>query len=190
MRAFNIIVAFILLVVTLPVSLLITVLIAITSGFPIIYKQSRIGFREKEFIMYKFRTMRVGCSNHHWTLENDPRVTFVGKWLRKFRLDEIPQLINVIKGDMDMVGPRPEQADLYDYICRQLVRYPFRKIVRPGITGLAQITLPYDRSLDDVKKKLEVDLTYIRKKSILLDIKIMTRTPAVMLGVKNKNSAL
>lgn len=168
----------------------IAIIVRLTSNGSIIYKQTRVGLRERIFVIYKFRTMRPGCSTHRWTLENDPRVTFIGKWLRKFRLDELPQLINVIKGDMDMVGPRPEQEDVYDYVCRHVIRYPARTIVRPGITGLSQITLPYDRTLDDVRKKLEMDLTYIRNKSILLDVAIMLQTPAVMMGLKNKNSAL
>lgn len=190
MRLFNISVATLLFIVTLPLMVVIGLLILITSGFPIIYIQQRVGLNEKTFNMYKFRTMRIGCSTHRWTLDNDPRVTFIGKWLRKSRLDELPQLINVIIGDMDMVGPRPEQVELYNDICKFIPRYPFRKTIRPGITGLSQIKLPYDRSLDDVKRKLEMDLTYIRKKCILLDIAIMVQTPAVMMGIKNKNSAL
>lgn len=190
MRLFNIIVATLLLIVMLPLMVFIGLLIVINSGFPILYIQARVGMKEKIFNMYKFRTMRVGCSEHRWTRENDPRVTIVGKWLRRFRLDELPQLINVINGDMDIVGPRPEQVEVYDYICHHIIRYPARKVVRPGITGLAQITLPYDRTLDDVRKKLEMDLTYIRHKNILVDMIIMAKTPLVMMGITNKNSAL
>ncbi len=135
--------------------------------------------------MYKFRTMYV--DNHSadrqvWARPDDARVTPMGRLLRRFRLDELPQLFNVLTGDMNVVGPRPEQPAIFVHLREQIEGYQRRQRVRPGITGWAQINLSYDRSVDDVRRKLSLDLAYIRRQSALEDVGIMLRTPAVMLG--------
>jgi len=117
-----------------------------------------------------------------WAKPDDPRVTSVGRVLRKLRLDELPQLCNVLVGEMNIVGPRPEQPAIFAALREQIKEYPVRQRVLPGITGWAQINRPYDCSVDDVREKLNYDLEYIRQRSALEDLKIMFRTPAVMLG--------
>jgi lipopolysaccharide/colanic/teichoic acid biosynthesis glycosyltransferase len=117
-----------------------------------------------------------------WARPDDPRVTSIGRVLRKFRLDELPQLWNVLLGDMNVVGPRPEQPSIFNYLSRQIEGYARRQRVRPGITGWAQINLTYDTSVDDVRQKVAHDLEYIRNQSAIEDLKIMLRTVPVMLG--------
>ena len=134
--------------------------------------------------MYKFRTMEVAPAKatEVWAGKNDPRVTSIGRVLRKFRLDELPQLWNVLLGDMNVVGPRPEQPSIFNYLREQIQGYARRQRVRPGITGWAQINLAYDTSVDDVRHKVAHDLEYIRNQSAMEDLKIMLRTVPVMLG--------
>ena len=117
-----------------------------------------------------------------WATKNDARVTAVGRVMRKYRLDELPQLFNVLRGEMNVVGPRPEQPKLFDDLRQMIDHYPTRQQVLPGITGWAQVNLAYDSSVDDVRKKLDCDLEYIRRRSTAEDLKIMARTPLVMLG--------
>jgi lipopolysaccharide/colanic/teichoic acid biosynthesis glycosyltransferase len=117
-----------------------------------------------------------------WALRDDPRVTAIGRVLRKFRLDELPQLWNVLVGDMNIVGPRPEQPTIFVSLRDQIKEYPRRQQVLPGITGWAQINQSYDTSVEDVRQKLRYDLEYVRRRSTLEDLKIMLLTPAVMLG--------
>jgi lipopolysaccharide/colanic/teichoic acid biosynthesis glycosyltransferase len=200
-RALNIAVAAIGIVLTAPVMLVIAAIVKLTSPGPVIYKQTRVGMdrrgsrdidpsiRRKHdiggipFAIYKFRTMRTDSGAAQvWASKNDSRVTPVGGALRKYRLDELPQLFNVLLGDMNVVGPRPEQPKLFDELRQQIDRYPARQQVLPGITGWAQVNLAYDSCLDDVRKKLDCDLEYIQRRSTLEDLKIMARTPLVMLG--------
>src|SRR5690606_17529697 len=155
------------------------------------YKQERVGldlrakaggnFRRKQdlggrpFTIYKFRTMRParpGEANQVWATQTDPRITKVGAFLRKTRLDELPQLINVLRGEMNMVRPRPEQPKIFQELRNEVASYSVRQQVRPGITGLAQITLHYDTCIDDVRKKVAADLKYIQKQSLLEDLRI------------------
>src|SRR6266550_765376 len=135
------------------------------------------------FTMYKFRTMRPTRQNGKqvWAQAEDERVTPIGRLLRTFRLDELPQLFNVLIGDMNIVGPRPEQPDIFVYLREQIESYPRRQRVRPGITGWAQVNQGYDTSVDDVRHKVRYDLEYIRRQSALEDLKIMLRTVPVML---------
>jgi lipopolysaccharide/colanic/teichoic acid biosynthesis glycosyltransferase len=200
-RVLNVIVAAVGLIVSSPVLLAIAVAIRLTdrSG-PVLYRQTRVGlcvrntqggnFRRKQdvggrpFTIYKFRTMRAvqpGEEVQVWASENDPRITRLGTFLRKTRLDELPQLWNVLKGDMNVVGPRPEQPEIFQTLRDEVDRYAVRQRVRPGITGLAQITLHYDTCVDDVRKKVEADLTYIERQSFLEDLRIMVMTAPVML---------
>lgn len=202
-RGLNIFVAAASLLVALPVLVLVVVAIKLTSPGPVLYSQTRVGldrrwrralamrdFRDEDlggqvFTMYKFRTMRTDAergSGAVWAVENDPRVTPIGKFLRKYRIDEIPQLWNVIAGDMNIVGPRPERPSIVARLRRDIPNYRYRHRVRPGLTGLAQINQRYDSSLDDVRNKVAWDLRYIREQGFWLDVRIMLRTvPAVLL---------
>lgn len=200
-RLLNIVVATVGLVVAAPLMLLIAALVKLTSRGPILFTQTRIGLdrralsraggntrREldlggKPFTMFKFRTMHVMRDNGDqqvWAQPDDLRVTALGRVLRKLRLDELPQLVNVLRGDMNVVGPRPEQPAIFVYLREQIEGYQRRQRVRPGITGWAQVNQAYDRSVDDVRRKVTLDLQYIRRQSPLEDLKIMLRTPAVM----------
>jgi len=135
------------------------------------------------FMIYKFRTMYVhdGPIQETWAQVNDPRVTPVGRFLRRTRLDELPQLINVLMGDMNVVGPRPEQPTIFAKLREEIPGYPERQRIPPGITGWAQVRHTYDRSVDDVRTKLKFDLEYIERRSVLRDVRILLRTPIVML---------
>ena len=200
-RALNVAVAVIGIVVTLPLMLIIAVLIKLTSRGPILYRQARVGldrrapgrprgnmrravdYGGRPFTMYKFRTMHVHQRQPQvWATQCDPRVTSIGRWLRRVRLDELPQLFNVLVGDMNVVGPRPEQPSIALNLLALVEGYGYRQRVLPGITGLAQTRLGYDRSLDDVRKKVALDLEYVGRMSAVEDLKIMLRTIPVMLG--------
>jgi len=201
-RVLNVAIAALGLVLTLPLMIVIAVLIKLTSRGPILFTQTRVGLDRRAltgaggntrrhvdaggelFTMYKFRTMCVAeeQASQVWARPDDPRVTAIGRVLRKFRLDELPQLWNVLIGDMNVVGPRPEQPSIFNYLRQQIEGYPRRQRVRPGITGWAQINLAYDRSVDDVRQKVAHDLEYIRNQSAFEDLKIMLRTVPVMLG--------
>jgi lipopolysaccharide/colanic/teichoic acid biosynthesis glycosyltransferase len=202
-RALNIVVAVVGIVLTAPLMVAIAAIVKLTSPGPAIYKQTRVGMDRRgsrltpeatrrshdiggiPFAIYKFRTMRTDSGAAQvWATKNDSRVTAVGAVLRKYRLDELPQLFNVLLGDMNVVGPRPEQPKLFDELRQKLDRYPARQQVLPGITGWAQVNLSYDSCLDDVRKKLECDLEYIQRRSTLEDLRIMARTLPVMLGKK------
>lgn len=199
-RALNVAVAAIGLFVTAPIMAAVAIAIKLTSPGPVFYKQTRVGlcrrtsqggnFRRqqdlggKPFTIYKFRTMRPakpGEDVQQWCGENDPRITSIGKFLRKTRLDELPQLINVLRGEMNVVGPRPEQPAIFQNLRTEVRDYQYRQQVRPGITGRAQITLAYDQSVEDVRRKVEADLEYIRTQSVTEDFKIMVMTVPVML---------
>jgi lipopolysaccharide/colanic/teichoic acid biosynthesis glycosyltransferase len=201
-RAVNLLAAFIGLVVALPVMLLIAVLIKICSPGPVFFKQVRVGVDRRSpdqtsmnwrrvhdhggrlFTLYKFRTMHTtsGDAPQVWATPDDPRIFPLGRFLRTYRLDELPQLINVLKGDMNMVGPRPEQPAIFSDLRDRVGRYPHRQRVRPGITGLAQVNHHYDTCIDDVRTKLSYDLTYLQTASPVEDLRIMVKTvPAVLL---------
>jgi len=189
------------IVITFPVMLVIAVLTKLTSRGPVLFAQTRIGLDRRAltrsggntrrhvdlggqpFVMYKFRTMRVEDrpANAVWAQPGDPRITSIGRFLRGCRLDEIPQLFNVLKGDMNVVGPRPEQPAIFVQLREQIEGYQRRQRARPGITGWAQINQQYDRDIEDVKKKVAYDLQYIRGQSTWQDLKIMLRTLPVML---------
>jgi lipopolysaccharide/colanic/teichoic acid biosynthesis glycosyltransferase len=136
------------------------------------------------FTIYKFRTMRVDAENGSgavWAQQQDPRVTPIGGFLRQYRLDELPQLLNVLKGEMNIVGPRPERPTIFAELREHIAEYPLRQRARPGITGLAQINHHYDRSLEDVRTKVHYDLEYIRRQSVAEDLRIMAKTVPVIL---------
>jgi exopolysaccharide biosynthesis polyprenyl glycosylphosphotransferase len=166
------------LVVLSPIMLLLALAVRLTSRGPIIYRQVRVGHNNRLFEIYKFRTMRVDAEKDgvRWAARNDPRVTPLGGFLRRTHLDELPQLINVLKGEMSLVGPRPERPIFVSELSKQIEGYPLRLKVKPGITGLAQVYHRYDESLEDVKVKLAYDLRYVRSCGLLMDLKIIWNT--------------
>jgi lipopolysaccharide/colanic/teichoic acid biosynthesis glycosyltransferase len=200
-RVMNVIIAGLALFVALPLLLLIAVAIKLTGPGPVLYTQERIGLDRRTpgtagnrrrtrdlggrpFTIYKFRTMRVDAEHATgavWATQNDPRITPVGRFLRQYRLDEIPQLLNVMRGEMNIVGPRPERPTIFAELREHIAEYPQRQRAKPGITGLAQIHHHYDRSVDDVRTKVRYDLEYIRRRSLLEDLRIMLRTIPVVL---------
>ena len=165
-RAMDIITATIALIILLPLCILIALLIKITSKGPIFYCQVRSGKDEKPFDIYKFRTMKVDAEKESgpvWAKQKDNRITPIGKFLRKSRIDEIPQFINVLHGEMSVIGPRPERPIFIEKLRSQIRDYPKRMSVKPGITGLAQVYHRYDESILDVRKKVKYDILYIKK---------------------------
>ena len=188
-RLMDIIISLIVLVVTLPFLGIIALLIRMDSKGPIIYKQRRVGRGGRLFTIYKFRTMKEGAeaeTGPTWATQNDARVTKIGYWLRKLRLDEIPQLWNVLRGSMSLVGPRPERPHFVDQFRIQIPLYTRRLRVRPGITGWAQVKWKYDSSLDDVKEKTKYDLFYVENISLKMDLKILIITIITMIKGKGQ----
>lgn len=182
-RLLDIVAALIGLALSLPIMLLVALAIFAESGGPVIFRQDRIGLEGRAFELLKFRSMRQNsdCGGAKWATSNDPRITRVGKVIRKLRFDELPQFINVLRGDMSLVGPRPEQPKFCEMLEEQIPFYVQRHAVRPGITGWAQVKYQYGASVDDSRTKLELDLFYIKHLSIVLDLAIMFETVKVML---------
>ena len=172
------ILALILLVPTLPVIGLLVLLVRSTSRGPAIYRQARVGKDGRSFIMYKIRTMQLDAEANGamWAKLRDDRTTFVGNVLRKLHLDEFPQLLNVLKGEMALIGPRPERPEFVHVLAEEIPGYLQRLSVRPGITGLAQINLPPDTDLQSVRQKLVLDLEYIETASLWMDVRILAYT--------------
>ena len=208
-RAVNIVASLILLAIASPIMLLIAFLIKATSPGPVVYSQPRVGLdrrgqprrqngrkgtdgrRDSDtggrlFTIYKFRTMTLDntASAQVWATPEDPRITRVGHFLRRYRLDELPQLFNVLRGEMNLVGPRPEQPVIFEDLRGKIDAYQQRQKVLPGITGWAQVNNAYDQSLDDVKRKVDLDLEYIESASVAQDLKIMAKTLPVMVFKK------
>ncbi len=188
-RLMDIVLSLAILVITLPVMLIVAIVIKTTSTGPAIYSQERIGLYGRKFMIYKFRSMyndaekRTGPT---WAKDDDPRITPVGYWLRRLRLDELPQLFNVLRGDMSLVGPRPERQFFVDQFKKQIPLYTRRLRVRPGITGWAQVKWKYDETLDDVKEKTKYDLFYVENMSLKMDLKILINTIFTMLSGKGQ----
>jgi lipopolysaccharide/colanic/teichoic acid biosynthesis glycosyltransferase len=200
-RLLNVAASAVLLVLALPLMAVIALLVKLTSRGPVLFRQTRVGVDRRApassghwrrtydyggrlFTMYKFRTMVSGdpeSALQVWAQPRDPRVTPVGRVLRRFRLDELPQLFNVLKGDMNLVGPRPEQPRIFAELRDQVQRYSERQRVLPGITGWAQVKLPYDSCVDDVRSKVQLDLEYIAGRSVRRDLHILLLTVPVML---------
>jgi lipopolysaccharide/colanic/teichoic acid biosynthesis glycosyltransferase len=196
-RVVNVVLAALALIVALPVLALVALAVKLTSRGPVFYTQERVGLDRRgprpqpdnrrrsqdiggrPFTIYKFRTMRVDAEQHSgavWAQQQDPRVTPVGRVLRQYRLDELPQLFNVLKGEMNIVGPRPERPTIFAELREHIAEYPLRQRAKPGITGLAQINHHYDRSIDDVRTKVSYDLEYIRRQGLVEDLRIMLQT--------------
>ncbi len=165
----------ILFVVLLPLMLLSAILIKLSSTGPILYAAERAGRNNKPFTLYKFRTMRENHSGPLWTEKNDARVTPIGKFLRITHLDELPQLVNVLRGNISFIGPRPERVELAEQF-KDLPYYDIRHIVKPGITGWAQVNYRPSASLEEAREKLRYDIYYIKHRSLLLDLVILIRT--------------
>ncbi len=186
-RVMDVTVALLLLSVLWPIMLIISLLIKIDTSGPILYTQKRLGVRGKEFRLHKFRSMISDAEKYTgpiWATKNDKRITRIGRILRPLRLDELPQLFNVLKGDMSFVGPRPERPAFVEQLKKSIPLYNLRLSVHPGVTGLAQVKHVYDKSLEDVKRKLEYDLQYINNISISLDLKIFLKTILTVLQKK------
>ena len=183
-RLFDIMGAIIGLIVFAPIILLTLLLIKLTSEGPVLYTQTRVGKNGQLFKIYKFRTMRIDAEKYTgpvWAVKNDSRITPIGKFLRKFRIDEIPQFINVLRGEMSIVGPRPERPVFVEQFTGQISDYSKRLNVKPGITGLAQVWHRYDETIQDVKKKVKYDVLYVKKMCVWADLGIILRTFGVML---------
>jgi len=165
-------------VILLPIALIISALIAATSPGPALYSQKRVGEREKEFTIYKFRTMRMDAEKEgpKWAVPNDARITPIGKFLRKTHLDELPQLLNVILGNLSFVGPRPERPEFVSAIRKEVPFFELRLLGRPGITGWAQINYKYGASVEEMHEKLQYDIYYLKNRSLALDFLILLRT--------------
>ena len=190
-RISDITVSLLILTLSLPLNVLVSILIKLDSKGPIIFKQDRIGMNNKEFRIYKFRSMYLDAEKHTgpvWSQKDDPRVTRVGRILRQLRIDEIPQFFNVLKGEMSLVGPRPERPFFVKMLAEKLPYYKRRLKVRPGITGWAQVKHKYDENIEDVKIKLRYDLFYIENMSLRMDIKILARTIYVVIFGKGHYS--
>jgi len=188
-RGMDIVISLLCILLTLPLCLLIIVLIKMDSPGPAIYKQQRVGRFGKLFTIYKFRTMYQDAEKHSgpvWANENDPRITKVGYWLRKLRLDEIPQCWNVLKGEMSLVGPRPERPYFVEKFKNKIPLYVRRLRVRPGITGWAQVKWKYDSSLEDVEEKIKYDLFYVENISLRMDFKILINTAMTVIRAKGQ----
>jgi len=176
-RLFDGVMAWFLLFVLLPVMLLIAVVIKLDSNGPFFFVQERVGFRGRVFKVYKFRSMFIDVEGKSFTDgENDPRITRVGRVVRKFRIDELPQIINIIKGDMSFIGPRPESRKLADWYDDVVPFFSYRHVVRPGISGWAQVNQGYAAGVEEMKEKLQYDFYYIKHFSLWLDILIVFRT--------------
>lgn len=200
----NVVVAAVGIVLTTPLMLVVALIVRLDSPGPVIYRQRRIGVcrrgsgtrrpgdrRERRdlggrpFTIYKFRTMTTAqAGGERWATKDDARITRVGRVLRATRIDELPQLFNVLMGDMNIVGPRPEQPDIFQDLRDEVHGYDRRQKVLPGITGLAQVNLGYDTSIDDVRRKVELDLEYIERRSASQDLMIMAKTVPVMVFQK------
>jgi sugar transferase (PEP-CTERM system associated) len=183
-RLVNFSVALIALVIALPLIPLIMLAVKLSSPGPALYRQKRVGRGGKIFYCYKFRTMRQDAeadTGATWALDNDPRITRVGKFMRMSRLDEIPQLWCVLKGDMHFVGPRPERPEFVEWLSREIPYYGVRHMVRPGITGWAQVQYKYGNTLEDAREKLQYDLFYIKNASLGLDMLIMFQTIKIVI---------
>lgn len=203
-RLLNLTLALILLALAAPLMILVALAVALTSPGPVIYRQVRVGldrrgprdgdgsvadrrgddYGGRPFTIYKFRSMRVDAERDGravWATRNDPRVTPVGRVLRATRLDELPQLFNVIRGDMNLVGPRPERPTLVMELREHIHEYAARHRVKPGLTGWAQVNRAYDETLDDVRQKVHYDLEYVQRQSLWKDLAILVRTVPVVL---------
>ncbi len=182
-RVFDICIALFLLIISSPLLVLAAIVIRLDSSGPVIYAQKRVGLHGSIFTLYKFRSMHHDAEKNGavWAKVNDERVTKCGKYMRKLRIDELPQLWNILKSDMSLIGPRPERVEFVQELEKSIQGYGLRHSVKPGLTGLAQVCYPYAASEEDAKNKLEYDLYYINNMSLSLELKILFKTVGVIL---------
>ncbi len=182
-RVADVLVAAIGLFITAPLMLLTAIVIKLESKGPVFYSQERVGLHDRPFRIIKFRSMRTDAEKNGavWASKNDPRVTRVGRFIRKTRIDELPQFINVLRGEMGIVGPRPERPQFVEQLEKQIPHYSQRHLVKPGITGWAQVRYPYGASVEDARMKHQYDLYYIKTQSLLLDVVVLFETLRVVL---------
>ncbi|MEW9900466.1 TIGR03013 family XrtA/PEP-CTERM system glycosyltransferase [Chitinivorax sp. PXF-14] len=186
-RAFDLLSSLLLLLITSPVILLTALAIKIEDGGPVLYSQERVGQNDAVFTIFKFRSMRVDSEKDgkpRWALTNDDRITRVGRIIRKLRIDELPQVLNVLKGDMSFVGPRPERPYFVQKLEGEIPYYSVRHCMKPGITGWAQVRYAYGATVDDAIEKLQYDLYYVKNHSLFLDVLILIETIQVVLWGK------
>jgi len=184
-RGLDIAVSLSLLVLTLPVMLMVVLLIKLESAGPVLYRQQRVGLHGQAFTLLKFRSMTVDAEaggKPRWAQHGDPRITRVGRFIRPLRIDELPQLLNVLLGEMSMVGPRPERPHFVRQLSQVIPLYPQRAYVKPGLTGWAQVNYPYGASVEDAREKLAYDLYYVKNRGVLLDLLILFATVRVILS--------
>ena len=172
-----------LLIFTLPIMIITSILIKISSKGPCLYTQIRTGLNGQDYKIYKFRSMSVNSENNgaQWSSKNDPRINYIGKIIRKTRIDELPQLFNVLKGEMSLIGPRPERPEFNKKLEKDIPYYKLRHVVKPGITGWAQVLYPYGASVNDASEKLKYDLYYVKNYSVLLDFSIALKTIRIII---------
>ena len=182
-RLLDVVVSAVWLVVLIPFFVLVAALIRVDSPGPVFYCQTRVGLRGRPYLIYKFRSMRQDAekSGPRWAQANDPRISRVGWWLRKTRIDELPQLLNVLRGEMSLVGPRPERPVFVSDLRVKIPYYDLRHTVRPGVTGWAQVKFRYGASQEDAHTKLQYDLYYVKNLSLFLDLKILIYTIRVVM---------
>jgi sugar transferase (PEP-CTERM system associated) len=183
-RCLDLAASFVLLLLATPVMLLTALAIRLESPGQVIYRQKRVGQNGVPFMVMKFRSMRNDAERDgvaRWAVQNDPRITRVGRLIRKTRIDELPQLLNVFRGEMSLVGPRPERPDFVAQLKQQIRFYDLRHSVKPGLTGWAQVRYNYAASVEDSQRKLQYDLFYVKNHSLLLDLRILLETVRVVL---------
>lgn len=183
-RIFDLLVSAAIGLLSLPVMLATALAIKVEDGGPVFYRQERVGRDKRLFQVLKFRSMRQDAEHDgrpQWAVPDDPRVTLVGHWIRKLRIDELPQMLNVFRGEMSFVGPRPERAYFVEQLCDQIAYYNVRHGIKPGITGLAQVRYRYGASTEDALQKLQYDLYYLKNGSLFLDLLILVDTVQVVL---------
>jgi exopolysaccharide biosynthesis polyprenyl glycosylphosphotransferase len=187
-RSLDLTVALILLVILLPLMLALALALLATQGLPLLYRQERVGRAGQNFTLFKLRTMKADAENDgpQWAAKDDRRVTKLGRWLRRARLDEVPQLWNVLRGDMSLVGPRPERLEFVSQLETEIPFYRARFAIKPGLTGWAQIKSGYASGTEGAKTKLEYDLYYIKNRSLWLDTLILLQTVRVVLGLQGR----
>jgi exopolysaccharide biosynthesis polyprenyl glycosylphosphotransferase len=174
----DIILTSLIVIITSPLWLIFALLIKLEDKGPMFYKQKRVSKDGKDFWLTKFRSMKVDAENGEakWAEKNDPRITKIGRFLRKIHLDELPQMINVLKGDISLVGPRPERPEFVKKLEKEIPHYQLRHIIRPGFTGWAQIKFRYGRTIEDSHEKFQYDLYYIKNRSLFLDLGVLLKT--------------
>lgn len=187
-RVFDVVFSFLLLILTSPILFLVSIAIKLDSKGPVFFKQRRTGEHNTPFMIYKFRSMYVDAEKFgaKWAEKDDPRITRVGRFIRKTRIDELPQLINILKGEMSFVGPRPERPEFDEMLSKEIPFWMLRYLVKPGLTGWAQINYDYGASIEDSREKLKYDLFYIKNFSLYLDLKIIFKTLKVIFFGKGR----